>query len=55
MRWGRARAELILRLRSILLNRQWEAFCSYLAKFRLTLSAQPQPAHPHDAVPRMAA
>lgn len=31
MRWGRARSELILRLCCILLNGQWDAFCSYLA------------------------
>lgn len=55
MRGGRARSELILRLRCILLNGQWDAFCSYLAGSRLTLLAQPKPAQPHDAVSRKAA
>jgi hypothetical protein len=49
MRWGRDRAELVLHLRCILLNGQWDAFCCYLAKRPLTLAPQPVPARTHDA------
>lgn len=49
MRWGRDRAELVLRLRCILLNRQWDAFCDYLARKTVKLAAQPVPARTHDA------
>lgn len=49
MRWGRDRAELVLHLRCILLNGQWDAFCDYLAKRTLKLAAQPVPARTHDA------
>jgi len=49
MRWGRDRAELILHLRCILLNGQWDAFCDYLAKTPIKLAAQPVPARTHDA------
>lgn len=52
MRWGRDRAELILHLRCILLNAQWDAFCDYLAKRALKLAAQPVPARTHDAKPQ---
>lgn len=49
MRWGRDRAELILRLRCILLNGQWDAFSDYLATKHIKLAAQPAPARTHDA------
>ena len=49
MRWGRDRAELILRLRCILLNGQWSAFCDHLANRAVRLAAQPVPARTHDA------
>jgi hypothetical protein len=49
MRWGRDRAELVLHLRCVLLNGQWDAFCDYLATKQLKLAAQPTPARTHDA------
>ena len=49
MRWGRDRAELILRLRCILLNGHWHAFSDYLATKHIKLAAQPAPARTHDA------
>jgi hypothetical protein len=50
MRWGRDRAELVLHLRCVLLNGQWDAFCDYLAiRPPLKLAAQPAPARTHDA------
>jgi hypothetical protein len=52
MRWGRDRAELVLHLRCVLLNEQWDAFCDYLATKPLKLAAQPTPARTHDAKPQ---
>lgn len=52
MRWGRDRAEMVLHLRCILLNRQWDDFCSHLAARTLKLAAQPNPARTHDAKPQ---
>lgn len=52
MRWGRDRAELLLHLRCILLNGQWDAFCEHLAARQLKLAAQPTPARTHDAKPQ---
>lgn len=49
MRWGRDRAELVLRLRCILLNEQWDAFCRYLAPRTIKLAPQPVPARSHVA------
>jgi len=49
MRWGRDRAELVLHLRCILLNGQWDAFRDYLATRAVKLAAQPVPARTHDA------
>jgi hypothetical protein len=50
MRWGRDRAEMILHLRCILLNGQWDDFVSFLAaKHQLALLPQPIPARTHDA------
>lgn len=49
MRWGRDRAEMLLHLRCVVLNGQWEAFCAYLEKRGVTLAAQPVPARTHDA------
>jgi hypothetical protein len=48
-RWGRDRAELVLHLRCVLLNGQWDAFCAHLATKQLKLAAQPVPALTHDA------
>jgi hypothetical protein len=52
MRWGRDRAEMVLHLRCIVLNEQWEAFCSHLAGRALRLAPQPKPARTHDAKPQ---
>lgn len=52
MRWGRDRAELVLHLRCVLLNGQWDAFCDYLATKPIKLAAQPAPARTHDAKPQ---
>ena len=49
MRWGRDRAELILHLRCIVLNGQWDVFCRHLEARPLKLAAQPIPARTHDA------
>jgi hypothetical protein len=49
MRWGRDRAELVLRLRCLLLNGQWDAFSAHLARKGIKLAAQPAPARTHDA------
>lgn len=49
MRWGRDRAELVLHLRCILLNGQWDAFCEHLATKAIKLASQPAPARTHDA------
>lgn len=52
MRWGCDRRELILHLRCILLNGQWDDFIKYLAaKEQVRLPAQPIPARPYDAKP----
>jgi hypothetical protein len=55
MRWGRGRSELVMHLRCILLNGQWEAFCQFLARSHLRLAPQPASACPHDAVRQEAA
>jgi hypothetical protein len=55
MRWGRERSELLMHLRCIFLNGQWEAFRSYLARCQLSLPAQPTPARPHSAIAKKAA
>ena len=52
MRWSRDRAEMVLHLRCILLNDQWDAFCRYLAARHLRLAAQPVPTRTHDAKPQ---
>lgn len=50
MRWGKARAEAVLQLRSIVLNGQWNDFESYLARRdSLRLASQPVPTVTHDA------
>lgn len=49
MRWGRDRAELVLHLRCVLLNGEWEDFERYLAQQTLTLDAKPKPTRTHDA------
>jgi hypothetical protein len=55
MRWGRHRAECVLHLRCIYLNRQWEEFEAYLSAKGVTLPDQPIPMQPHTATPRKAA
>lgn len=52
MRWSRDRAEMVLHLRCILLNDQWDDFCRHLAARHLRLAAQPVPARTHDAKPQ---
>jgi hypothetical protein len=52
MRWGRDRAEMILHLRCIVLNGQWDVFAAYLAARPIKLAAQPTPARTHDAKPQ---
>jgi hypothetical protein len=51
MRWGRDRAEMMLHLRCVLLNGEWEHFERYLAKQTITLAANPVPTRTHDAKP----
>jgi len=52
MRWGRDRAEMVLQLRCIVLNGQWDSFCAYLGGMPLKLAAAPLPARTHDAKPQ---
>lgn len=52
MRWGRDRAEMILHLRCIVLNGQWDAFCRHLEQRSIRLAAKPIPARTHDAEPQ---
>jgi hypothetical protein len=48
MRWSRQRAELVLHLRCVLLNGQWDQFAAHVARIpQLRLSAQPVPCEPH--------
>ena len=50
MRWSRARSEMVLHLRCILLNDQWTEFTDYLARQpQLSLQAKPTPTIPHTA------
>lgn len=50
MRWGRERSELVLHLRCILVNGQWNDFVGYLARRNgVMLRAQPIEASPHAA------
>lgn len=51
MRWGRDRAELLLHLRCVLLNGEWQDFEHYLARQTITLAAKPVPTRTHDAQP----
>jgi hypothetical protein len=52
MRWGRDRAEMVLHLRCIYLNGQWDAFAAHLATRAIKLAAQPIQARTHDAKPQ---
>lgn len=52
MRWGRDRAEMVLHLRCVLLNGQWDAFCAHLAARPIRLAAKPVPTRTHDAKPQ---
>ena len=54
MRWGRDRAEMVLQLRCIVLNGQWNSFCESLERTALKLAATPIPARTHDAKPHLA-
>jgi hypothetical protein len=50
MRWSRDRAEAVLHLRCIMINGQWRAFESFLARqTRFRLAGQPVPTRTHDA------
>jgi hypothetical protein len=42
---------MMLHLRCVLLNGQWEDFERYLAKQTITLAANPMPTRTHDAKP----
>lgn len=56
MRWSRGRSEMVLHLRCILLNDQWDAFAAHLAQQPpLPLAATPVPTRSHDAAARKAA
>lgn len=49
-RWGRRRAEAVLRLRCILISRRWQEFHDHLrGRPPVRLAAQPVPAVPHAA------
>lgn len=52
MRWSRDRAESVLHLRCILLNRQRDDFTRFIAKRSPRLFSQPIPTRTHDAVPQ---
>jgi hypothetical protein len=52
MRWGRDRSEMILHLRCILLNGQWDEFAAFVARRPIKLAARPMPARTHDAKPQ---
>jgi hypothetical protein len=52
MRWGRDRAEMVLHLRCILLNGQWNDFSAHLATSSIRLAAKPVPTRTHDAKPQ---
>jgi len=56
MRWSLDRAERVLHLRCVLLNRQWDDFVEHLANqpTPLHLAATPTPTRSHDAVKRAA-
>lgn len=55
MRWSRGRSEMVLHLRCILLNGQWEEFAAQLARQpQLQLAATPVPTRPHQAAKRAA-
>lgn len=49
MRWGRDRAEMVLQLRCIVLNDQWECFAEHLQRRTLRLASAPVPTRTHDA------
>jgi len=53
MRWGRDRAEMVLQLRCIVLNGQWDSFSKSLVHAVLKLAAVPIPARTHDAKPQL--
>ena len=56
MRWSRGRSEMVLYLRCILLNGQWDAFAAHLAQQPpLPRAATPVPTRSHDAAARKAA
>ncbi len=55
MRWGRDRAEAVLHLRCVLINRQWEDFENHVNRLPPRLAAQPVPTRTHDAVAKLAA
>lgn len=54
MRWSRDRMEVVLLLRCILINGQWDDFARFVeAKGGLTLRSQPIPTRTHDAKPNL--
>jgi len=55
MRWSRGRSEMVLHLRCILLNGQWDEFAAHLAgRPPLQLAATPVPTRSHQAAKRAA-
>jgi hypothetical protein len=56
MRWGRGRSELVLHLRCILLNGQWDDFEAHLASLpQIKLPKRAAPTEPYDAQQKKAA
>lgn len=49
MRWSRDRAEMVARLRCVLINGEWDQFESYVDSHDISLHAQPLPTRSHDA------
>jgi Transposase len=55
MRWGRDRAEAVLHLRCVLINRLWDDFAQHLtAQPDFRLRSQPVPTRTHDAIRKAA-
>jgi len=53
MRWSRDRAESVLHLRCILLNKQWDDFSRFIASRPPRLFAHPIPTRTHDTKPQL--
>lgn len=55
MRWGRDRAEAVLRLRCVLINGLWDDFERFASTRNVRLAGRPVPTRTHDAVVKHAA